>query len=96
MTAFVQTNTKYFLTVYKYISLSQIAPTLQYHCKFNPEHPITPFSMVIKKRMLLWDWTDTKECPWAMEKVNFNGPIASVSNWNTQVTHESPPTHVHH
>lgn len=52
--------------------------------------------MVIKKRMLLWDWTDTKECPWAMEKVNFNGPIASVSNWNTQVTHESPPTHVHH
>lgn len=39
--------------------------------------------MPIKKRMLLWDYTNTNEVPWAMDKINFNGPISSVSNWNT-------------
>ncbi|CAF9923126.1 hypothetical protein IMSHALPRED_005858 [Imshaugia aleurites] len=35
-----------------------------------------------KKRCLLWDWTNTNSCPEQMEKVNFNGPMHSVSNWN--------------
>lgn len=39
--------------------------------------------MVIKKRCLAWDWTNTKNCPGAIDKVNFNGPFHSVSNWNT-------------
>ncbi|KAF4632189.1 hypothetical protein G7Y89_g5934 [Cudoniella acicularis] len=39
--------------------------------------------MVIKKRCLLWDWTNTRDCPQMMDKVNFNGPLQSVSNWNT-------------
>lgn len=39
--------------------------------------------MVIKKRCLLWDWTNTKNCPQMIEKVNFEGPMHSVSNWNT-------------
>lgn len=49
--------------------------------------------MVIKKRCLLWDWTNTDGpghagVPWAMDKVNFDGPISSVSNWNTWVPPE--------
>ena len=44
--------------------------------------------MVVKKRCLLWDWTNTDGpghggVPWAMDKVHFAGPISSVSNWNT-------------
>lgn len=39
--------------------------------------------MATKKRCLLWDWTNTAHCPEAMEKVDFSGPISSVSNWNT-------------
>jgi hypothetical protein len=38
---------------------------------------------MIKKRCLLWDWTNTAHIPTAMENVNFNGPLASVANWNT-------------
>jgi len=41
--------------------------------------------MVVKKRCLLWDWTCTDEkngVPWAMDNVNFDGPISSVANWN--------------
>lgn len=42
----------------------------------------------VKKRVLLWDWTNSdgqghSGVPWAMDKVNFQGPISSVSNWNT-------------
>ena len=41
-----------------------------------------------KKRCLLWDWTNSdgdghKGVPGQMDIVNFNGPISSVSNWNT-------------
>jgi len=43
--------------------------------------------MVIKKRGLLWDWTNTANLPHAIEKVNFDGPFSSVSNWNAW----SPP-----
>jgi hypothetical protein len=39
--------------------------------------------MITKKRCLLWDWTNTAHCPEAIEKVNFSGPISSVSNCNT-------------
>ena len=44
--------------------------------------------MVVHKRCLLWDWTNTDGpnhagVPWAMDKVNWAGPISSVSNWNT-------------
>ncbi|MCJ1280428.1 hypothetical protein MMC21_008256 [Puttea exsequens] len=44
--------------------------------------------MVIKKRCLLWDWTNTdgpghKGVPYQMDKVKFDGPMHAVSNWNT-------------
>lgn len=38
--------------------------------------------MVVRKRCLLWDWTNTANLPHAIEKVNFDGPFCSVSNWN--------------
>lgn len=41
----------------------------------------------IKKRCLLWDWTNTANLPQAIESLNFNGPISSVANWNAW----SPP-----
>ena len=49
--------------------------------------------MVVKKRCLLWDWTNTdgpghSGVPWAMDNCNFNGPISSVSNWNAWVPPE--------
>ncbi|KAL9045325.1 MAG: hypothetical protein Q9214_001613 [Letrouitia sp. 1 TL-2023] len=45
------------------------------------------------KRMLLWDWTNTDGpgnagVPWAMDKVDFKGPMKSVVNWNTWVPPE--------
>lgn len=43
--------------------------------------------MVIKKRCLLWDWTNTANLPDAIEKINFDGPLCSVANWNAW----SPP-----
>ncbi|GAB7347212.1 hypothetical protein MBLNU459_g3318t1 [Dothideomycetes sp. NU459] len=42
--------------------------------------------MTVRKRCLLWDWTNTaadQGVPWAMDNVDFKGPICSVSNWNT-------------
>ena len=44
--------------------------------------------MTVKKRCILWDWTNTdgpghQGVPWAMDKVHFSGPISAVSNWNT-------------
>jgi hypothetical protein len=44
--------------------------------------------MVIKKRCLLWDWTNTAHCPEAMENINFDGPFSSCSNWNAWVPPE--------
>ncbi|SLM34618.1 Uncharacterised protein family, glycosyl hydrolase catalytic domain [Lasallia pustulata] len=49
--------------------------------------------MSTHKRILLWDWTNTAGpshpgVPWAMDKVHFNGPLSSVSNWNTWVPPE--------
>ncbi|KAL8671412.1 MAG: hypothetical protein Q9168_004085 [Polycauliona sp. 1 TL-2023] len=49
--------------------------------------------MVVKKRCLLWDWTNSSGpgnpgVPWAMDQINFNGPISSVSNWNAWVPPE--------
>ena len=38
--------------------------------------------MVIKRRYLLWDWTNTATIPDAIEKVNFDGPLFSVANWH--------------
>lgn len=35
-----------------------------------------------QKRCLLWDYTNTNNCPGRMDQVNFNGPMHSVSNWN--------------
>ncbi|KAJ7609707.1 hypothetical protein FB45DRAFT_344556 [Roridomyces roridus] len=37
---------------------------------------------MIKKRVLLWDWTNTRDVPSAMDAVNFEH-ICAVSNWNT-------------
>ena len=44
--------------------------------------------MTIRKRCLLWDWTNTQGCPGEMDKVRFNGPIKSVVNWNTWIPPE--------
>lgn len=44
--------------------------------------------MTIKKRCLLWDYTNTNTVPKQMDKVDFKGPIASVSNWNAWVPPE--------
>lgn len=49
--------------------------------------------MVVKKRCLLWDWTNSSGpgnpgVPWAMNQCNFQGPLSSVSNWNTWVPPE--------
>lgn len=44
--------------------------------------------MVVKKRCLLWDYTNTNQVPQQMDQVNFNGPISSVSNWNAWVPQE--------
>lgn len=38
---------------------------------------------MIKKRILLWDYTNTRDVSWAMDKINFEGPLHSASNWNT-------------
>lgn len=46
--------------------------------------------MVIKKRCLLWDWTNSAGpnnpgVPWALNQANFHptAPLSSLSNWNT-------------
>ncbi|TPX07329.1 uncharacterized protein E0L32_010751 [Thyridium curvatum] len=39
--------------------------------------------MVIRKRCLLWDYTNTRDRPGAIDQLNFNGPFRSVANWNT-------------
>jgi hypothetical protein len=44
--------------------------------------------MVIKKRCLLWDYTNTNTVPKQMDKVKFDGPLVSVSNWNSWVPPE--------
>ncbi|TVY90487.1 hypothetical protein LAWI1_G003035 [Lachnellula willkommii] len=38
--------------------------------------------MLIRKRCLLWDWTNTANIPASIENVNFKGQICSVANWN--------------
>ncbi|KAK0124021.1 hypothetical protein ONS95_009007 [Cadophora gregata] len=42
----------------------------------------------IKKRCLLWDWTNTANIPHAIESLNFTGPISSIANWNAWATPE--------
>jgi hypothetical protein len=44
--------------------------------------------MVIKKRSLLWDWTNTQNLSGKMDNVKFDGPLSSVSNWNAWVPPE--------
>lgn len=39
--------------------------------------------MVIKKRCLPWDYTNTQQVPQKMNDVFFGGPLQTVSNWNT-------------
>jgi Glycosyl hydrolase catalytic core len=39
--------------------------------------------MPIKKRCLLWDWTNTAHIPSTMDQIDFSGPLSSVANWNT-------------
>ena len=48
---------------------------------------------IVRKRCLLWDWTNSAGpgnpgVPWAMDQVDFHGPITAVSNWNTWVPPE--------
>jgi len=46
------------------------------------------------KRLLLWDWTNTKYNPQVLDKIPFNGPFRSLSNWNawypTELKHRAP------
>jgi hypothetical protein len=77
-------NTKYLLLI-----IFSIAITLKYLIATSSNDkdlylykPENPPSMVIKKRCLLWDWTNTANIPDAIEKINFTGPLSSVSNWN--------------
>lgn len=56
------------------------------YSSFSP-HPHHTSAM-IKKRCILWDWTNTDGpghtgVPWAIDKIHFDGPISSVANWNT-------------
>ena len=44
--------------------------------------------MVVKKRRLLWDYHNTTQVPQAMDRVNFDGPLSSISNWNSWVPPE--------
>lgn len=45
--------------------------------------------MVIRKRLLLWDYTNTRDCAGKIEQLNFtNSPFISVSNWNAWVPPE--------
>ncbi|KAJ9138866.1 Glycoside hydrolase family 128 protein [Pleurostoma richardsiae] len=44
--------------------------------------------MVVRKRCLLWDWTNTRDVPAAIEQLNFSGPFSSVANWNAWVPSE--------
>ncbi|KAI0200932.1 CAP domain-containing protein [Astrocystis sublimbata] len=46
--------------------------------------------MVIKKRQILWDWTNTSDIPDKISQVPFGGnsPVASVVNWNAWVPPE--------
>lgn len=43
-----------------------------------------PNHVQVKKRCLLWDWTNTADpnLAQAINNVNFSGPISSVANWN--------------
>jgi hypothetical protein len=50
--------------------------------------PLTHLKMVIKKRSLLWDYTNTQNLPGKMDSVTFDGPLSSVSNWNAWVPPE--------
>jgi hypothetical protein len=39
--------------------------------------------MTIRKRLLLWDYTNTRDVPASINALNFNnGPFVAVSNWN--------------
>ena len=56
-------------------------------------HDASQKSTHVRKRCLLWDWTNTAGpgnagVPWAMDQINFNEYISSVSNWNTWVPPE--------
>lgn len=44
--------------------------------------------LIVKKRCLLWDWTCTVKFPNSLAEINLDGPICSVSNWNTWVPPE--------
>ncbi|KAL9614176.1 MAG: hypothetical protein Q9167_001328 [Letrouitia subvulpina] len=44
--------------------------------------------MAVKKRCLLWDYTNTRDIPDRIDQVNWEGPISSVSNWNAWVPPE--------
>lgn len=44
--------------------------------------------MVVKKRSILWDYTNTNNLADRMEQVKFDGPVSSVSNWNAWIPPE--------
>ncbi|KUJ13867.1 uncharacterized protein LY89DRAFT_149027 [Mollisia scopiformis] len=44
------------------------------------------------KRCLLWDWTNTRDCPEKIFQIPIPGPITSVANWNTWQPPELPPS----
>jgi hypothetical protein len=44
--------------------------------------------MTVRKRTLLWDWTNTRDHAAEIEQLNFSGPFSSVANWNAWVPPE--------
>jgi hypothetical protein len=44
--------------------------------------------MTIRKRLLLWDYTNTRDIAPKINQLNFSGPFVSVSNWNAWVPPE--------
>jgi hypothetical protein len=43
---------------------------------------------VVRKRCLLWDWTNTRDHAAKIEQLNFAGPFSAVANWNAWVPPE--------
>ena len=52
------------------------------HFEYQPPKQLVTRNMVVQKRCLLWDWTNTQDIPAAIDKVNLKGPMHAVSNWN--------------
>lgn len=67
---------------YVHIVLAIAIGILYQYSLNDARHSQEPAIMVVKKRCLLWDWTNTAHVPDSIEAINFMGPLSSVANWN--------------